>query len=78
MVCAGMHEDQEECAITTIPNDIVDMLVQLNVSLVGDERPNGLALPFAHSRIQYGDQPWKILKDWAIDSNFEHSVRIIH
>ncbi len=55
----------------TIPDKILENLRYLNVDIVCEERPLGI------SGIQYGDEPWKILMEWATQNNFEHTVILV-
>ncbi len=60
------------CTRRAIPDSILDNLKKFKVDIVGHERPLGI------SRIQYGDEPWKMLKEWATHCNCEHTAVLVH
>ncbi len=68
---ARMDESWGRCTSTTIPDKILAKLKTFNVNIVGKERP------LAIFQIRYGDDAWKILREWAIQSTFEHTVRLL-
>ncbi len=67
-----MDESGGKCTTITVPDKIVMDLKNLNVQVIGEERP--LSFP----NIRYGDESWNILKKWAAQSSCEHSVVLAH
>jgi hypothetical protein len=60
------------CTRRAIPDSILDNLKKFKVDIVGHERPLGISL------IQYGDEPWKMLKEWATHCDCEHTAVLVH